>query len=72
MSKQEIAIVSDAGGDWEGLYVNGRLMTEGHSLSVHEVLGVLGIECVYHTRIVDEDDGRLPPALVTALRLPVE
>ncbi len=68
---QHVAIVSNDSGDWEGIYINGRLAAEGHSLTVYEVLGLLGIACEFHTRLVDADDGRLPPALVTALRLPV-
>ena len=34
--------------DWQGLYVDGELMLEGHRLSVYDVLNVLGfvnVEC---------------------------
>jgi len=68
----KVAIVTDEGGDWEGIYIDGRLMSEGHSLTVYEVLGLLGISCDFYSVEIDQDDGRLPPALVTALRSEVK
>ncbi len=35
------------GDDWEGLYLNGVLVTENHSLHVGEVLEALEISCGY-------------------------
>ncbi len=32
----DFVIVGDD--DWEGLYINGKLHTEGHSLSSHDIL----------------------------------
>lgn len=29
---------NEGAGDWEGLYVDGKLVAEGHSISVEEVL----------------------------------
>lgn len=38
----DIAIVSPECGDWEALYVNGRLIAENHRLRVEQVLSHLG------------------------------
>lgn len=37
-----VVLVSSVEGDWIGLYVNGRLAAEGHSLSERHVLEALG------------------------------
>lgn len=36
--KVEFTIVSPECGDWQALYINGKLAAEGHSLSVRDVL----------------------------------
>lgn len=36
--KTKFAIVYPESGDWEALYINGKLATEGDSLSVQDVL----------------------------------
>ena len=36
--KTKFTIVHPESGDWEALYLNGKLATEGHSLSVQDVL----------------------------------
>lgn len=41
MNKQ-IVIVSN-GDDWEGLYIDGKLVTENHRLSPRDVLNALGL-----------------------------
>lgn len=57
-----INIVLVVGDDWEGLYVNGQLAVEGHSLTVRDVCACIGIEL--QTRGCDEDwlhdEGALP------------
>jgi len=53
------------GGDWTGLYVNGWLAAENHSLSASDVLDALSIR--YDVVPVDErwleDNGSLPQRL---------
>lgn len=63
MSKKqkEIVFVHDNGGDWEGMYVDGVLVTENHSLDPDDVLSLLGIE--YETHWIDMEDSRLPGKL---------
>ena len=38
MVKDKIVLVGGEDGDWEGLYVNGKLKAENHSLSAYDVL----------------------------------
>lgn len=51
--------------DWVGLYVNGRLAAEGHSLSEYHVLEALGInqESIECDQEWIEDMGNLPKNL---------
>jgi hypothetical protein len=53
------------GDDWEGLYVDGRLVTEGHRVSVTEALNAVGVSCevVYADDHWLEEVGRLPDQL---------
>jgi hypothetical protein len=37
----EVTIVN--GDDWVGLYVNGKIVVQGHSLTPHEILGAVDI-----------------------------
>ena len=39
---QKIVIVN--GDDWAGIYIDGKLQYEGHSISPNDILTVLGIE----------------------------
>lgn len=39
-----VTLVRDEGGDWIGLYVDGVLKAEGHSLNEHEVLLSVGVQ----------------------------
>jgi hypothetical protein len=32
--------------DWEGMYLNGKLVTEGHHIRLNEMLRHLGIKCI--------------------------
>lgn len=52
-----IAISIVSGEDWEGLYINGALQNQGHSVSVLSVINALkrhGIEIVYNELCVDD------------------
>lgn len=59
---QQIVIVGNDDDDWEGLYVDGTLLREGHSLSVRDVLDALGV--THEHRLCDHswlsDCGNLP------------
>lgn len=58
----KITFVNADTGDWEGIYVDGVLLREDHSLAPDDVLSVLGIEYTEHW--VDMEDGsRLPRSL---------
>ena len=38
MTKTKFTFVTSECGDWEALYINGKLAAEGHSVSVRDVL----------------------------------
>lgn len=38
----DIDLRCSSDGDWEAIYVNGKLMEEGHSLSAEQIIGALG------------------------------
>lgn len=64
--KKDIVLVSGHGGDWEGVYVDGELKYEDHSLQPSELLDVLCIKHEYKS--IDEEffissNGRLPKCL---------
>jgi hypothetical protein len=40
----EVVLVTNRSGDWVGIYVKGKLLDQGHSLSPWMILGALGIE----------------------------
>ena len=42
MSEHTVTLVSNASGDWEALYVDGKLITEGHSVTARDVAEALG------------------------------
>jgi hypothetical protein len=45
MSKdKQISIVSSEDGDWQGIYIDGKLEYEGHSIRYWDVFEVLGIK----------------------------
>lgn len=58
-------IVFVEGDEWEGLYIDNKLATEDHSLSVFEVLDLIGV----NYKVVYPDDdwlykvGKLPERL---------
>jgi len=41
MGKNRIAIVNFDNGDWEAIYVNGKLEYEGHSIPTHVLLNIM-------------------------------
>lgn len=51
MKKLNIDIVTSEEGDWEALYINGRLAVQGHTLAPTEILSALGF--VHTLLIVD-------------------
>lgn len=59
------AIVFVSGDDWEGMYLDGELVDEGHSLNVFKVLEKLGL--AHEIRDLDsewiEERGSLPDYL---------
>jgi len=56
-------LVSDVSGDWEGFYVDGKLVAENHSLAGDELLTLAEVEFDWLTCDVG-DAGRLPEQLV--------
>ena len=56
------AIFVSNGDDWEGIYINGRLVAQGHTIEISEVLMSLGYEVV--DKLTEEgwleDQGYLP------------
>lgn len=63
MASKKVVFVS--GDDWEGLYIDGKLVLENHSLEPRQVLDKLGIK--YERRDADAewlaDTGNLPQDL---------
>jgi hypothetical protein len=62
-TKQQIVLVDGDG--WEGLYINGRLVTQGHHVTKQDLLEHLGIDSDF--RFADTewlaDRGHLPDRL---------
>ena len=46
------AIIVDTGEDWDGLYIDGNLITQGHSINLRDVLGHFG----YGLEYLDADE----------------
>jgi hypothetical protein len=44
MAEKRITIVHDEGGEWVGIYRDGKLQEEGHSLFINTVLRIAGVE----------------------------
>lgn len=66
----KVTIVSD-GDDWEGLYIDGVLVFENHTVGAQDVLRALGIECdwVECDREWIDNRGSLPDDLNEVVRL---
>lgn len=62
MTTQKITLVYSEDHDWVGLYLDGKLATEGHSLNADQVLQQLGLK--YQIKHMSnewcEGHGRLP------------
>lgn len=57
MKKYKISIVRPACGDWVALYVDGKLVSEGHSLRIEDIFDALADDYpndVEHIEISDE------------------
>lgn len=63
MKKNKITFVN--GDDWEGLYINGKLIMENHCLDVFRVLNAIGIDYNFLDADVEwlVNLGRLPENL---------
>jgi hypothetical protein len=61
MKKGKITLVYDNGGDWVGIYVDGKLIAENHNFQEDDLLAHLEIECAVHW--VDMPGSRLPAKL---------
>ena len=63
MKTNKITIVD--GDCWEGLYINGKLIIENHSLSIYDILEEIGVK--YKHVLVDDEwlgkRGNLPEKL---------
>lgn len=53
---KEMTVQILQGHDWEGLYIDGVLKLEGHSLDIQEVLRLVTGERVDETWVDDEED----------------
>ena len=54
---------NDGAADWEGVYVNGKLVIEDHSLSIKDFIRAIGINATVMTvrdELLEEWGGRLP------------
>jgi hypothetical protein len=58
------------GGDWEGLYIDGKLAAEGHSLAVYQVLEALGVS--YRFQEVEMDPYEFSSLPATLDEIPEE
>jgi hypothetical protein len=60
----KLTIVSDTSGEWEGLYVDGKLVYENHSLSVNAILQHAQVDFdVKSINMEKKKLGRLPETL---------
>ena len=58
---KQVAYITDVSGDWEGIYVDGKLIDEGHSLDPRMVLDAVGVQ--YDHRETNLKMGSLPENL---------
>lgn len=61
----KVTFVDDNCGDWQGLYIDGKLVMENHQLGLYEVLDAIGIKYKYVQADADwlSSVGRLPEKL---------
>ena len=58
----QIDLVDSNGGDWIGVYLNGTLAQQGHSIEPEDLLNLIGVP--YNSRTVRlERSGQLPQTL---------
>lgn len=62
-----ITLVRDEGGDWIGLYIDGKLAMENHSLNENDMLRALGIG--YQSYEIDMSAGDPLPQKLNELDL---
>lgn len=56
-----IKLVRDSSGDWIGIYIDGKLVDEGHSLPEERMLDALSVEYTSEELDMEANDlGRLP------------
>lgn len=61
-----LTYVSSAHGDWCGIYIDDKLLTEGHSIPVHEWLDIVQTQTIYKTQEMEvcgewlEEGGNFP------------
>lgn len=60
MTVGDITIVKSETGEWMGLYRNGKLILENHSIDLDEGLRALGIDFLTIRSYDMRDDGTLP------------
>ncbi len=66
----QIQIVQSEQGDWEGIYIDGQLEFETHTLTAYDILYALGIQ--YEKIYCDlEEIGRCPDTFDEALNLEI-
>lgn len=63
MTPADVVFVRHVDGDWVGLYVNGALVLEGHSLRNDDVLDAIGVSSRSFETDVEARGGRCPLAL---------
>lgn len=62
VEQNSITVVRDESGDWEGVYMNGQLLEEGHSIDGCQMLDALGISYGFRESSLG-DAGSLPNKL---------
>lgn len=67
MQEKEITVVTDESGDWEGIYVNGKLKVENHLLNIYEVLDAIGIKYNHIEIDMEKVNNNLPANLKTVV-----
>lgn len=55
MGEQEINLVYARGDDWSGLYIEGELAMEGHSINLVDVIGALIGKRISSFDVIDVD-----------------
>ena len=68
---KKIRFLRSGAGDWVGLYIDGKLVREGHSISEEEIASLLlpkiEVKTVYGSEYLDEYGNRCPDEWDTKL-----